>query len=100
MTVKLKCEVQEGAVPKNIGGKSILGRGNSLNKGESKLGVLGVVNESLWLEHRGEGWGCMRYSQGGGLGPLYKGPVSEDRDCEVVLQYRSELLEIFSRGVT
>ena len=60
MTVKLRCEVQEGAGPRNIGGKSILGRGNSLNKSQSKLGVLGVVNESLWLEHRGEGWGRMR----------------------------------------
>lgn len=42
----------------------------------------------------------MRWSQDGGLGPLYTGPVSKDRECEVVSQYRSKPLEILSRGVT
>lgn len=36
---------------------------------------------------------------GSGLGLLYTGLLSKDRECEVVSQYKSKSLEILSRGV-
>lgn len=54
----------------------------------------------MWLEHGGEGEGCLRGGQRGGLGPLYTGHLSEDRELEVDSRDKGKPLEILNRGVT